>query len=62
MNIKFIVHCFPGRNLEHGLRKAGLLAFVRELNGNDEESYDSYLKDVSMYARGKINVKTQLGH
>lgn len=48
MTIKFVL----GRNLEYGLRKVGLLAYVRELNGNDEESYDSYLKDVSMYARG----------
>jgi atrial natriuretic peptide receptor A len=41
-----------GKNLEHGLRKQGLLRFVRELDGNDEEQYDHYLKDASMYARG----------
>jgi atrial natriuretic peptide receptor A len=33
------------------LKEEGLLKFVRELNGNEEESYDSYLKDASMYAR-----------
>jgi hypothetical protein len=43
-----------GKNLEYGLRKQGLLRFVRELDGNDEEQYDHYLKDASMYARGKI--------
>nr|CAD7445544.1 unnamed protein product [Timema bartmani] len=42
---------FPGKNLEVGLKKEGLLYFVRELDGNDEEEYDIYLKDVSMYAR-----------
>jgi hypothetical protein len=26
---------------------------VRELDGNDEEQYDHYLKDASMYARGR---------
>ena len=40
--------------MEYGLRKQGLLRFVRELDGNDEEQYDHYLKDVSMYARGMI--------
>jgi hypothetical protein len=40
--------------LEYGLRKQGLLRFVRELDGNDEEQYDHYLKDASMYARGRI--------
>ncbi|XP_069678523.1 atrial natriuretic peptide receptor 1 isoform X2 [Periplaneta americana] len=40
-----------GKNLEHGLRKQGLLRFVRELDGNDEEHYDHYLKDASMYCR-----------
>ncbi|CAG2058192.1 unnamed protein product [Timema podura] len=39
------------KNLEVGLKKEGLLYFVRELDGNDEEEYDIYLKDVSMYAR-----------
>jgi hypothetical protein len=43
-----------GKNLEYGLRKQGLLRFVRELDGNDEEQYDHYLKDASMYARGRI--------
>lgn len=42
-----------GKNLEYGLRKQGLLRFVRELDGNDEEQYDHYLKDASMYARGR---------
>ncbi|XP_020289738.1 atrial natriuretic peptide receptor 1 isoform X2 [Pseudomyrmex gracilis] len=41
-----------GKNLEYGLRKDGLLKFVRELDGNSEnESYDLYLRDASMYAR-----------
>jgi hypothetical protein len=44
-----------GKNLEHGLRKQGLLRFVRELDGNDEEQYDHYLKDASMYARGAVS-------
>jgi hypothetical protein len=43
-----------GKNLEYGLRKQGLLRFVRELDGNDEEQYDHYLTDASMYARGRI--------
>ena len=42
-----------GKNLEYGLRKEGLLKFVRELDGNsDEEPYHLYLRDASMYARG----------
>lgn len=28
------------------------MSFVRELNGNEEEQYDNYLLDASMYARG----------
>ncbi|XP_046602850.1 atrial natriuretic peptide receptor 1 [Neodiprion virginianus] len=41
-----------GKNLEYGLRKEGLLKFVRELDGNsDEEPYHLYLRDASMYAR-----------
>ncbi|XP_030376658.1 atrial natriuretic peptide receptor 1 [Scaptodrosophila lebanonensis] len=40
-----------GKNLEYGLRQEGLLSFVRELNGNEEEIYENYLKDASMYAR-----------
>lgn len=43
-----------GKNLEYGLKEIGLLSFVRELNGNEEEQYEKYLNDVSMYARGKI--------
>lgn len=43
-----------GKNLEYGLRKEGLLKFVRELDGNfEDESYHFYLRDASMYARGK---------
>jgi len=42
-----------GKNLEYGLRQEGLLQFVKELNGNEEESYENYLKDASMYARGE---------
>ena len=38
-----------GKNLEHGLKEEGLLKFVRELNGNEEEPYDNYLRDASMY-------------
>lgn len=41
-----------GKNLEYGLRQEGVLSFVRELNGNEEEAYESYLKDASLYARG----------
>ncbi|XP_037950406.1 receptor-type guanylate cyclase gcy-28 [Teleopsis dalmanni] len=40
-----------GKNLEYGLRQEGLLSFVRELNGNEQEPYENYLKDASMYAR-----------
>ncbi|RZC42287.1 Pkinase Tyr and/or ANF receptor domain containing protein [Asbolus verrucosus] len=39
------------KNLEHGLKKRGLLTFMRELDGNDNESIDNYLRDASMYAR-----------
>jgi atrial natriuretic peptide receptor A len=39
--------------LEHGLKKRGLLTFIRELDGNDNESIDNYLRDASMYARGR---------
>lgn len=45
-----------GKNLEYGLRQEGVLSFVRELDGNDEEQYESYLKDASLYARGKSGV------
>lgn len=38
--------------MEYGLRQEGVLSFVRELDGNDEEAYESYLKDASLYARG----------
>ena len=45
-----------GKNLEYGLRKEGLLKFVKELDGNsDEEPYHYYLRDASMYARGEYN-------
>ncbi|XP_011301203.1 atrial natriuretic peptide receptor 1 [Fopius arisanus] len=41
-----------GKNLEYGLRKDGLLKFVRELDGNSEDdSHHLYLRDASMYAR-----------
>lgn len=43
-----------GKSLEWGLRKEGLLKAVRELDGNERESCEALLKDVSMYARGKI--------
>uniref|UniRef100_A0A034VK64 Atrial natriuretic peptide receptor 1 n=2 Tax=Bactrocera dorsalis TaxID=27457 RepID=A0A034VK64_BACDO len=43
-----------GKNLEYGLRQEGLLSFVRELNGNEQEPYENYLKDASMYARVAI--------
>lgn len=43
---------YLGKNLEHGLKKQGLLTFMRELDGNDNESIDNYLRDASMYARG----------
>jgi atrial natriuretic peptide receptor A len=41
-----------GKNLEYGLKEQGLLGFVRELNGNEDESYEDYLRDAAMYARG----------
>ncbi|XP_052896080.1 atrial natriuretic peptide receptor 1 [Anopheles moucheti] len=40
-----------GKNLEYGLKDEELLKFVRELDGNEEEDIDAYLKDASMYAR-----------
>nr|XP_029730687.1 atrial natriuretic peptide receptor 1-like isoform X2 [Aedes albopictus] len=40
-----------GKNLEYGLKEEDLLTCVRELDGNDEEDLDNYLRDVSMYAR-----------
>ncbi|XP_055592109.1 atrial natriuretic peptide receptor 1 isoform X2 [Uranotaenia lowii] len=40
-----------GKNLEYGLKEEDLLTFVRELDGNDEEDLDNYLRDASMYAR-----------
>lgn len=43
-----------GKSLEWGLRKKGVLKAVRELDGNERESCEALLKDVSMYARGKI--------
>lgn len=46
-------YCLTGKNLEHGLKKEGSLTFIRELDGNDNEPIDNYLRDVSMYARGQ---------
>lgn len=43
----------PGKSLEWGLRKEGVLKAVRELDGNERESCEALLRDVSMYARGK---------
>ncbi|XP_060805716.1 atrial natriuretic peptide receptor 1 [Amyelois transitella] len=40
-----------GKSLEWGLRKEGILKAVRELDGNERESCEALLKDVSMYAR-----------
>ncbi|XP_066996048.1 atrial natriuretic peptide receptor 1 [Anabrus simplex] len=40
-----------GKNLEHGLRRADLIRFVKELDGNDEGPLEHYLQDASMYAR-----------
>lgn len=42
---------FLGKNLEYGLQKKGLLSFVREMDGNEDENYDKYLRDASMYSR-----------
>lgn len=53
--------CGAGKNLEHGLRKAGLLKYVRELDGNDEDGIEGYLNDASMYARG-MSLKCTLSH
>ncbi|CAG9763987.1 unnamed protein product [Ceutorhynchus assimilis] len=51
-----------GKNLEHGLKKEGLLSFVRELDGNENDSIDNYLRDASMYARVVIlSVRGALG-
>ncbi|CAF4914628.1 unnamed protein product [Pieris macdunnoughi] len=40
-----------GKSLEWGLRKEGVLKAVRELDGNERESCEALLRDVSMYAR-----------
>ncbi|XP_028166648.1 atrial natriuretic peptide receptor 1 [Ostrinia furnacalis] len=40
-----------GKSLEWGLRKKGILKAVRELDGNERESCETLLRDVSMYAR-----------
>ncbi|XP_026320713.1 atrial natriuretic peptide receptor 1-like [Hyposmocoma kahamanoa] len=40
-----------GKSLEWGLRKKGFLKAVRELDGNERESCEALLQDVSMYAR-----------
>ncbi|XP_061384289.1 receptor-type guanylate cyclase gcy-28 [Danaus plexippus] len=40
-----------GKSLEWGLRKEGVLKAIRELDGNESESCEALLKDVSMYAR-----------
>lgn len=40
-----------GKNLEYGLKQEGIDTFVRELNGNEIETYDKYLIDASMKAR-----------
>lgn len=50
-----VFYCL-GKHLEIGLRKAGTLSFVRELDGNEEANCEAYLKDASMYARGKLFV------
>lgn len=48
--MKILLHAV-GKNLEYGLKQEGIDTFVRELNGNDEETYDKYLIDASMKAR-----------
>lgn len=51
-----------GKNLEYGLKQEGIITFVRELNGNEiESSYDKYLLDARMYARGKIRNYENIG-
>ncbi|XP_023309722.1 atrial natriuretic peptide receptor 1 [Anoplophora glabripennis] len=40
-----------GKILEHGLKKNSLLTFVRELDGNENDTIHNYLRDASMYAR-----------
>lgn len=45
-----------GKNLEYGLKEEDLLTCVRDLDGNDEEDLDNYLRDASMYARGECSV------
>lgn len=54
-HFRSLTYMVVGKNLEYGLKQEGLLSFVRELNGNEEEPYDNYLRDASMYARGKPN-------
>lgn len=46
---------FSGKTLEAGLKKVGFLSHIRELDGNDDDECEKYLKDASMYARGKYS-------
>lgn len=46
---------FLGKTLESGLKKSGFLSHIGELDGNDEDECEKYLKDASMYARGKYS-------
>jgi len=48
---------FTGKNLEIGLRKARVLSFTRDLDGNDEDpKCENYLKDASSQATGNYYV------
>jgi len=42
-----------GKNLEIGLKKAGVLSFLRDLDGNDEDPQcETLLKEASTQATG----------
>ncbi|XP_050514890.1 atrial natriuretic peptide receptor 1 [Diabrotica virgifera virgifera] len=40
-----------GKILSHGLKKDGMLAYEKELDGSEDDPLESYLKDASMYSR-----------
>jgi len=51
-NFKFILFS-TGKNLELGLKKAGVLSFLRDLDGNDEDPQcETLLKEASTQATG----------
>jgi len=51
-HFKFILFS-TGKNLELGLKKAGVLSFLRDLDGNDEDPQcETLLKEASTQATG----------